>query len=522
MSSKIGVIDVFAGPGGLGEGFSTFEAKPGVRPFQVAVSAEMERSAHATLRLRAFFRLLDHDPNVLPKPYADYLDKVVKGSALPPDEHFGHGEHRRTWHQANEEALNLTLGDPSHNELLYGRIQAAKRKYDALVLIGGPPCQAYSLVGRARQTNVPGFHTKGDKKHFLYREYLQILSRFSPDIFIMENVKGILTSSVGGRNMFERIRTDLAHPSRAVGRSLVDSNPEYILLPIQVPEGCVREPSLVEHDPGGFLIRSERHGIPQARHRIIVMGVRADASLVQQSRKAKSLASKGTVTVSEAVAGLPPLRSSVSRALDDGEAWVREVDTQRQLVVRALKRKDRELADTLIKARFSASLPRKSSRYNAPPKGFSAGLRRRDQRVVTGHESRSHMSSDLGRYQFVAAFAGLRGRSPNSAEFPEELAPDHVNWFSGAFADRFRAQIEGLPASTVTSHLSKDGHAFIHWDLAQCRSLSPREAARIQTFPDDYIFLGNRTQQYVQVGNAVPPLLAKQIAEVVWSILSGD
>jgi len=139
---------------------------------------------------------------------------------------------------------------------------------------------------------------------------------------------------------------------------------------------------------------------------------------------------------------------------------------------------------------------------------------------VLNHESRGHMPSDLGRYLFCAAFGQEHGRSPTSADFPNKLAPKHANWDSGDFQDRFKVQVKLKPSSTVTSHLSKDGHAFIHWDANQCRSLTVREAARLQTFPDDYLFLGNRTQQYVQVGNAVPPLLARQIAHVVWSILS--
>lgn len=523
MSDKIGVIDVFAGPGGLGEGFSTFESGEGDRPFQIAVSAEMERSAHATLRLRAFFRLIDTDPGALPKVYADFLEKVAKGTAPAPEEYFGCGAYAKRWEHASGEALNLTLGETGHNEVLYQRIAAARQKYDKLVLIGGPPCQAYSLVGRARQTNVPGFHTKGDKKHFLYREYLQILAKFSPDVFIMENVKGILSSSVGGRNMFERIRRDLARPSQAVGQSIGGSSDlEYILLPLHVPEGVVRDEALVEHDPSGFLIRCEQHGIPQARHRVIVMGIRVQANLLSNSRIARGLRGAKAVSVREAVAGLPELRSGISRMQDDGEVWAQEAEHQRRNVIRVLESAgNRKLAGILRGLQFSASLPRKSIEYKGAVTGFSRRLRRPEQRFVTGHEARSHMASDLGRYMFVSAFTQLHGRSPSSAEFPAALAPDHVNWFTGAFADRFRAQVADSPASTVTSHLSKDGHAFIHWDPTQCRSLSPREAARIQTFPDDYIFLGNRTQQYVQVGNAVPPLLAKQIAEVVWSILGG-
>jgi DNA (cytosine-5)-methyltransferase 1 len=129
------------------------------------------------------------------------------------------------------------------------------------------------------------------------------------------------------------------------------------------------------------------------------------------------------------------------------------------------------------------------------------------------------MRSDLHRYFFASTFACVHGRSPVLEDFPTELLPVHKNvpeaLRDGTFHDRFNVQLAGHPATTITSHISKDGHYFIHYDPTQCRSLTVREAARIQTFPDNYFFEGPRTEQYKQVGNAVPPFLARQVAEIV-------
>lgn len=515
--NSIGIIDIFSGPGGLGEGFSNFETKGGSHPFEIAVSAEMEVTAHATLRLRAFLRKLRDKEGAMPESYAKYLADVVSGKGIPPQEYFRKGKLASLWDAAEAEALNLTLGISKHNDLLYGRIEAAKKKYDALVLIGGPPCQAYSLVGRARQSNVPGFLTEGDAKHFLYKEYLQVIARYSPEVFIMENVKGILSSTVGGRSMFNQIRADLANPKRALGMS--GPHKEYVLLPVHVDEGSVRNPDDIIDDPSRLIVRCEKHGIPQARHRVIIMGVQK--SLLAKAIKAPGLDLPEKVkTIAEALSGLPKLRSGLSRTEDVPDEWVRAMESQRKRVVRSLgKSADSDLVELLEDVEFDSKLPRSSTRYDGKSRGVALKLRHPELNIVANHATRGHMLEDLGRYLFVSAYGAANKQSPSSGDFPKSLAPKHLNWESGVFADRFRVQTKKRPASTVTSHLSKDGHAFIHWDPRQSRSLSVREAARIQTFPDDYLFLGNRTQQFVQVGNAVPPLIAQQIANVVHSII---
>lgn len=143
---------------------------------------------------------------------------------------------------------------------------------------------------------------------------------------------------------------------------------------------------------------------------------------------------------------------------------------------------------------------------------------------VLQHEARSHMRSDLHRYMFAACYANAVFARPSLNHFPPKLLPAHQNVTdkdkATPFLDRFRVQLKRSPCTTVVSHIAKDGHYYIHYDASQCRSFTAREAARLQTFPDNYFFEGTRTQQYHQIGNAVPPLLANKIAAVVLDLMS--
>jgi DNA (cytosine-5)-methyltransferase 1 len=228
------------------------------------------------------------------------------------------------------------------------------------------------------------------------------------------------------------------------------------------------------------------------------------------------------VTLEDVLCDLPRLRSGLNDSHDSGNQWQRTMREQQRALVRMLRKSDPELADRVARYRFSAQLARFSTRYASPGRhslAYRNRYRNPELKLLVGHGTRTHMASDLCRYLFCASYAAVHGRSPTSSAFPKELQPAHRSWRAGHFADRFRVQLRNQPASTVTSHLAKDGHHFIHWDPQQCRSLTVREAARAQTFPDDYLFLGNRTQQYTQVGNAVPPLLARKIAAVAARLL---
>jgi DNA (cytosine-5)-methyltransferase 1 len=309
----------------------------------------------------------------------------------------------------------------------------------------------------------------------------------------MENVKGILSAKLGGQPIFGRICEDLS----AAGYNL------YGLT------GLPAQDSVGNWLPESFLVYSENYGIPQARHRVFILGVRND--ILVQPRALRP--SQTQIDCFDAIRGLPKLWSSVSKRSKDKPDWI----------------KSRRMGLALAECnKAETSKPRNESGARFIEGSFECKVERdwfHDARIggVCNHEARSHMSEDISRYAFAAAFAENNRFSPSIHEFPKQLLPNHENVINPGesipFADRFRVQVKGKPSSTITSHISKDGHYYIHPDPMQARSLTVREAARLQTFPDNYFFEGPRTEQYKQVGNAVPPLLAKQIAEIVAEIL---
>lgn len=499
-------VDLFAGPGGLSEGFSCVRDETGTRVFDIVLSVEKEPSAFSTLRLRSFFRQFAEAPDA----YYEYVAGRISKESLV-------ARYPREWAAALAETAMLELGTPEAQEWLDPALDRIRNEAgDGTVVIGGPPCQAYSLVGRARNRGILGYEPAADHRHFLYREYIRILKRLEPVAFVMENVKGMLSSKVDGEGMIDRILADL----RAAGGK-PDS---YTILPlVQAPKGGLAR----------NVVRSEDYGIPQCRHRVILLGIRSDVLTGRRISLAETPVLRPVedrVTVADVLADMPVLRSGLSRSEDSPEAWRAAAVGAFRKAAAACRDEGSALKEVVRRLREYGQVL--AARPDLPPRssGEAASVRSGHLaqwildsrlRVLPNHESRGHMEGDLARYAFAATFAEVFKRSAKADEFPRALAPDHRNWETGRFADRFRVQAWDAPSSTVTSHISKDGHYFIHPDPMQCRSLTVREAARLQTFPDNYFFEGNRTQQYVQVGNAVPPLLARQIGELVAQILAG-
>ncbi len=520
------IIDLFAGPGGLGEGFSSHMTN-GEASFEIKLSAEMEASARSTLRLRAFYRILKREA---PDSLEDYYSFCETSDSVAPYTERS----KSAWRRADAEAQQLELGTPEGNTRLDNLLAERLDETKPWVLIGGPPCQAYSVAGRVRNQAKLNYKAEDDHRHFLYREYLRIIQEKRPAIFVMENVKGILSSKVGGEHMFPQILRDLADPDAAFGQS--SDRPKYRICSLVADDIYESGADLSSISPANFIIHSEKYGIPQTRHRVILLGVSEEYIHALGDHK---LAMMPGPNIDQVIGPLPRLRSTLTKETDSPELWVDRIASHLQQLAESCRVRVTAEPEKL-KLAMALKVMADSFASGLNSNGGLRVLKHQFNRGETGidsldqwllddrlrywlnHEARGHMSSDLRRYAYAAIFGAVKKDTPKGHQDFDlpGLEPEHKNWRTGKFSDRFRVQRSGVPSTTITSHIAKDGHYFIHYDPRQCRSLTVREAARLQTFPDNYFFLGNRTQQYHQVGNAVPPLLARQIADVVARILS--
>ena len=253
MSRDFGIIDLFAGPGGLGEGFSVAGLEGDVR-MKVRLSVEMESNAVQTLRLRSFLRSFAEG---FPSEYYEALNAQKK---LPDWTKF----YPEQWAYAEQEVRQLELGKDGVFEEIAEVLDQTRHEYDGnTILIGGPPCQAYSIAGRSRNKGKENYVLEEDNRHYLYKEYVRILDRLNPAIFVMENVKGMLSSKVDGGGIFHRIMDDLA-----------GAGDGYRLVPLSAQQVMDGTHPLARD----FIVRAEDHGVPQARHRAIIIGIRKDVA----------------------------------------------------------------------------------------------------------------------------------------------------------------------------------------------------------------------------------------------------
>jgi DNA (cytosine-5)-methyltransferase 1 len=512
---SIPVVDIFAGPGGLGEGFCSCINEQGDRFFSIRLSIEKDFYAHKTLLLRSFYRQFS-----IGKAPRDYYD-LLKGYLTLEELFFKWPEY---YEKAKNEVWHAELGHEDFpNEVIDARISKAIGNNRNWLLIGGPPCQAYSIIGRSRRQELILDESK-DIRVGLYKQYLRILAVHNPACFVMENVKGLLSAEDRNASIFARILADLKNPSKVLEVESKDLS-EKPICPGYKLYSFVKNPRSFDiygnpnFEPNEFIVQSEKFGIPQTRHRVIILGIRKDIDFTPDILHPSFM-----VPINAVLSGLPKLRSGLSKISDTDAEWKQAIS--KIINWDLLCKVDSDIWNSVNKNLNDLSVPpnSKGSDYIAStnisidylPEWYL------DKNIegVCNHEARTHIVGDLHRYFYAASFAEVKKVSPNLQDFPASLLPKHKSVSTKNFADRFRVQLWDEPGKTITSHISKDGHYYIHPDSSQCRSLTVREAARIQTFPDNYFFLGPRTSQFIQVGNAVPPLLASKIAMIIKQIFT--
>ena len=390
---KYNFIDLFAGCGGLSEGFYR-------ENFHAVAHVEINHVACETLKTRMkYYGYKDADKSVIETDITN--DEVI-------------------------DRINLCVG---------------KKEVD--VIIGGPPCQAYSSLGRAKDDN----GMKNDPRNYLFESYVKILNKFKPKLFVFENVTGLLTARINNEKIVDKIFNALGEQYK------------------------------VKFDPNMNVLNAADYGVPQIRKRIIIIGVRKDIpidvecvydNIIKTHSDGNEKGLKPYVTVKEAIYELPHLLP--------GEG-VKKID--------------------FISKRSNDFLKR---------------IRKEGDTCLMDHISRNHNKMDIERYVEMAknkwSFADLLENRP-------DLRHEHPR----VFGNSYTVQFWDKPARTIIAHLYKDGNQFIHPDYTQGRTITVREAARLQSFPDDFVFEGSRTEQYKQIGNAVPPLFAEAIAKAIKKIL---
>lgn len=406
-------IDLFAGAGGLSEGF----IRAGFSPI---AHVEMNKDACDTLKTRLAFHHFNQKKRL--KTYFSYLQNEISRDEL--------------WKQTPEKLINSVINDEISGRTIgniFQQIDAQLHSKKVDVIIGGPPCQAYSLVGRSRDPN----RMQGDKRNFLFRYYAEFLNRYKPKYFVFENVLGLLTAG----------------------------NAKYLREMLEL----FKE---IGYSTDMKVLNAEEYGVLQRRRRVVIIGHRGKKKFEFPELETK------------------PNNYQIKR----------------------------DLFYDLPKLKPGEQLH--IAKYTKPINEY---LKKTETRngvdFVTQHITRQHNERDLEIYS-IAIDKWLNGKKRlKYDELPRRLQTHNKK---NIFLDRFKVVDPIGHSHTVVAHISKDGHYYIYPDLMQVRSISVREAARIQSFPDDYFFEGGRNSAFKQIGNAVPPLMAIKIAKSLKLLLQNS
>lgn len=407
----INIIDLFSGAGGLTEGFRS-------QQYKILGHVEKEKAACETLKLREVYYYLKKKNKL--GLYNDFLNSKTSIEDLLK--------------HVPQEKLNKIL----NFEISQENIHSIFSFFDDLGenvdgIIGGPPCQAYSTIGRARNAS----KKSSDERIYLYKFYIHFLNKYQPKFFIFENVKGLL--------------------------SFRDADDEFLLPRMK------KEFEEAGYSLGYEVLNTKNYGVPQSRERLIIFGVMNEKKeLIQEFFKNLKKYEENEVDVKTAFQGLPSLKAG-------------EVNNSYT-----------NLSNDYVEQNFLQD----------------------SKTPLTQNIARPNNSNDLAIYKIIAE-AKKNGKNIKYSELDSKLK---THKHTDKFLDRFKALSWNSPSHTVVAHISKDGHHYIHPDTKQNRSITVREAARLQGFPDNYYFLDSRTSAFTQIGNAVPPIFSKKMADAILTL----
>jgi DNA (cytosine-5)-methyltransferase 1 len=437
----IRILDLFAGAGGLSLGFEMVRDDSGKQVFELYRAVEIDKYCCETLRNR----------------YGD--GKVIEGDLT-----------KKTVH---EKVIRECKGRVS-------------------VVVGGIPCQSFSTIGPRSGYGKNSEEFKDDKRDHLYREFRNIVRELSPNIFVIENVRGILSKKDGGgRKIIDRIITDFED----MGYNLQNSEGKKYLI-----------------------LNAADYGVPQRRERVILIGIKKEWNTIDvpsiepthydpAPENGKESGNNGLlpyVTLYDAIGDLPGVKPRIT----DTGLRGRQLARIKSLNKRIDSGQERVAFDGKKFKEHLSTISDSGKKYFdfVRPNGYA---------FTDHHLARSQQLTDIKLFRHMK-------EGETAKEFctrRPELAKQLIKYKMDTFTDKYRKQCSNKPCTTVFAHLEKDGNRFIHPE--QARTITPREAARIQSFPDDFIFSGPFIKKYRQIGNAVPPLMAHNIAKAVYGIMEG-
>lgn len=402
------IIDLFAGAGGLSEGF----VQAGFVPI---AHVEMDKDACNTLRTRCCFHYLRANNQL------DIYYKYLKGE-IARETLYG-----SVPKEVTDAVINVEISDDTINET-FGKIKQLAKGHKIDMIIGGPPCQAYSLLGRHRKT------MEDDPRTLLYLQYGKFLKEFTPKGFVFENVPGLLSAKKGEH--FQNLQTYFDELGYKVHFKMLNASD---------------------------------YGVLQERRRIIIVGWQKDNDMGYPDIEKISTCA----VINDILGDLPQLKAGeiemVSSYKKENNSYLRE-----------------------------------------------SGVRADDEKFVTQNITRPVNDNDASIYAYAIKLWDSKQVRVKYTDLPLELRTQKNE---DSFLDRFKVVNGKGKAHTVVAHIAKDGHYYIHPSLSVCRSISVREAARMQSFPDNFYFEGSRSAMFKQIGNAVPVLMAKRIAESINQML---